>query len=301
MNPDVAEQGLSPDTTDLRWAWVAAGVAIGVVLLGSLVPIVQSDTPRPDVALLVGSLTFVLMGVLVGYNSPGETIREAAIAGIFLVVLSFLAIGIGFELPLTGSMAGAGLIVGLSLSALGGWVGEVLQGTLVHEGTPGPLEWPWILVGAVLGIMLSVYTVFVLQTVFDLSPVGVLAGFLASFFVTAFFVGYFSPGFTILEPALAALLVIAADMILVVAGFSSPFPLGTVAVAAAVAVVIAFAGGYAGELTHAARMRRVAARAEAAAMAESEIEVDAVPEPVAAASTEPLQDPQPDEEHPPLA
>lgn len=273
MVSDADEPDSTDSTTDLRWAWVAVGIAVGVVLLGSLVPIVRSETPRPEVALLVGSLTFVLMGIMVGYNSPGETIREAAIAGVFLVVLSFLSIGIGFELPLTASMAGAGLIMGLSLSALGGWVGEVLQGTLVHAGMPGHLEWPWILVGTVLGIMLNVYTVFVLQVVLDLSPAGVLAGFLASFFVTAFFVGYFSPGFTILEPALAALLVIAADMVLIVAGFHSPFPMGTVALAAAVAVVIAFAGGYAGEVSHAARTRRATARAEAEAAAVAAVAV----------------------------
>ena len=115
--------------------------------------------------------------------------------------------------------------------------------------------------------MLSVYTVFVLQVVLDLSSTGVLIGFLASFFVAAFFVGYHSPSVTIIEPALAALLVIAVDMLLVMLGFSSPFTVGAIALATAAAVVIGLAGGYAGEVAHEARSKRMAMRAEAAAAA----------------------------------
>ena len=272
MTSEAEEQGATASALDLRWPWVAAGVAIGVVLLGTLVPVVRHETPRPDVAILIGTLTVTLMGILVGFNSPGETIREAAIAGIFLVVLSFLAIGIGFELPVTAPLAAGGLLAGLALSALGGWVGEVLQGTLEHEGSGSGVEWPWILVGTVLGIMLNVYTVFVLQMMMDLSPAGVLVGFLVSFFVAAFFVGYFSPGVTILEPALAAVLVIAADMILIVMGFAPPVPMASVAIAAAAAFAIALAGGYSGELAHAAHVRNVEAAAAAAAAA-VEVEV----------------------------
>jgi len=245
----------SAASEDLRWAWVAIGVAVGIVLLGTLVPFVRSESPRPDVAVLVGSLTFALMGILVGYNSPGETIREAAVAGALLLILSFLAIGIGFDLPLTAPLAGAALIAGLGLSALGGWVGEVLQGTLTHQPQAGHLEWPWILVGTVLGVLLTVYTVFVLEVVLRLSPTGVLSGCLASFFVTGLFVGYFSPGFTILEPALAALLVVFADLAVLAVGASSPFAWTTIAWATAAAGVIALAGGYVGEVAHALRSR----------------------------------------------
>jgi hypothetical protein len=265
MKTDIGDKESSlPASRDLLWAWVGIGVGLGVVLLGTLVPVVRSETPRPDVALLIAMLTFTLVGILVGYHSPGETIREAAIAGALLVVLSFLSIGIGFELPVTAPAAAGALIGGLVLSAVGGWVGEVLQGTLLREGAVGRFAWPWILVGAVLGILLNVYTVFVLQEVLDLSGRGVLAGFLASFFVTAFFVAYFSPGFTIVEPALAALVVIAADMMLVVFGFSPQFGIGSVAMATIAAVVIALVGGYLGESAHAMRRRQAAANAESA-------------------------------------
>lgn len=254
MTGDKAENHLphEPDaatsTLDLYWNWVAIGVGVGVILLGTLVPVVRHQTPRPDVALLVGGLTFLVMGIFVGYRSPGETIREAALAGVFLVVLSFLAIGIGFELPITAGLAAGGLLLGVALSALGGWVGEILQGTMAHGTGGGGLAWPWILVGAVVGLLLNVYTVFVLQLVLDLAPAGVLTGFLASFVVMAFLVGYASPGFTILEPALAAVIVIAADMLLVVAGFAPAYAPGQVALAAAGAFLLALGGGYAGEM-----------------------------------------------------
>ena len=56
---------------------VSTGAAPTVLFL---VPVVEGIPPRPDVAILVGALTFALMGTLVGFQSPGRTIREAVIA-----------------------------------------------------------------------------------------------------------------------------------------------------------------------------------------------------------------------------
>lgn len=240
----------------LRWIWVGLGVAVGAVLLSTLVPIVEHEAPRPDVAILIGALTFVLTGILVGYQSPGRTEPEAAIAGAILGGLTLLMLRVAFDVSLSATRLGGGLVLGSALAVVGGWVGEVLQGTLRTAGPTSGLQWPWIVVGTVLGLMLNCYAVFVVHALFDLSSLGVLVSFLASFVVAGFFVGYFSPGITILEPAVAALLMVAGDMLLSVVGFRAPFPMVAVALGMVAGFVLALAGGYGGEVFSHLRHRK---------------------------------------------
>ena len=196
------------------------GVCLGGLLLATLVPL----PPRPDVAILVGTLTFGLVGVLVGYKSPGATVAEASVAGVLLAALTFAEIRLieGVEPSLVNMTVG--FVTAAALSAIGGWAGEVLQGTYKVDASQ-KLQWPWIGVGTLLGVMLSVYSVFVPWAFGDVGALGILLFFSASFFIVTFFVAYFSPGVTILEPALAAILIIVIDTGLALFGFSAPFPL----------------------------------------------------------------------------
>ena len=115
-----------------------------------------------------------------------------------------------------------------------------MQGTIA-DGDPLTFQWVWVGVGSVLGVLLSVYSVFVLYALLDLSSFGTLLFFLGSFFVTAFVVAFYSPGSTILEPAMAAILVMILDALLALAGFQAPFPLIAVIVAAVLAFAILLA------------------------------------------------------------
>ena len=236
-------------TGAISWVWVFVGVVVGTALLATLVPIVRNVPPRPDVAILVGALTFALMGVLVSYNSPGDTALEAGLAGVILSFLTFVGIRFieGFE-P-TMLRTALGFVGGITLAGLGGWGGEVLQGTYRTESVEG-LQWPWIGVGALLGVMLSVYAVFLPTALWGVGPWGVLGFFASSFFVAAFFVGYFSPGVTIIEPAIAAVLIMVIDAALASLGFRAPFPLPVVVIGMMGAFVIALGGGYLGEVIH---------------------------------------------------
>ncbi|MDH5589807.1 MAG: hypothetical protein OEZ37_07150, partial [Gemmatimonadota bacterium] len=76
----------------LRWLWVVGGVALGTVLITSLVAVVRNEPPRPDVAIVVGALTFALTGILAGYHSPGNTMAEAGVAGGILGILTMVSI-----------------------------------------------------------------------------------------------------------------------------------------------------------------------------------------------------------------
>lgn len=244
-----APQGRSPSSPPVRWLWVALGVVLGAALIATVVPIVEDIPPRPDVAVLVGALTFVLMGILVGYHSPGRTIREAAIAGGVLAVATPVVLRAAFGFVLPPSTTALGVVAGFGLSAAGGWVGELMQGT-IDDGDRESFQWAWVGAGTVLGVMLSIHSVFVLRSLMELTPLGTLLAFLASFFATAFVIAFFSPGSTILEPATAAALVIFIDAMLALAGFRAPFPFMAVAVAAVMGYAVALAGGYLGEVAH---------------------------------------------------
>ena len=232
-----------------RWVWVAVGVVIGGALLATLVPIVEAAPPRPDVAVLVGVLTAVLMGVLVGYHSPGKTIAEPAVAGALLGVLTPIVLRIGFGFTLAPAVSTLGVFAGILLATAGGWVGEIMQGT-IEDGDRESFQWVWVGVGSVLGVLLSVYSVFVLHALFSLSSLGILIAFLGSFFVTGFIVAFYSPGATVREPAVAASLVIMVDAMLALAGFRAPFPFVMVMIACVLAFFIAMVGGYLGEVAH---------------------------------------------------
>lgn len=234
----------------LNWAWIVIGLILGIILIGTLVPIVRDEVPRPDAAVVIGALTFMLTGILVGFRSPGKTLVEPGISGIGLAALTFLALRFGFLVTVPFGWMVAGLIVGPALAVLGGWVGEVLQGTLAPDADAKKLQWPWIWVGTALGVMLNFYAVFLPHAIFDLPSLGILLTFLASFFVAAFFVAYFSPGVTILEPALAAFFMVSVDLALVLVGFNAPFPLLAVALAGMAGFAIGLAGGYAGEVAY---------------------------------------------------
>lgn len=246
----------------LSWRWTAAGVVLGCVLIWSLVAIVEAEPPRPDVAVLIGALTFALTGTLVGYHSPGETVAEAALAGGIVGVATAVGLTVVLGYPIPGVTLAIGWIAVTLLSALGGWVGEVLQGTLrLGEDGPAPISWPWIAVGLILGVVLNGYSVFVVNAVLHPPGLLLLVSFLASFVLAGFFVGYFSPGVTIVEPAVAALLIVAVDAVLILIIFHSPFPLAWIVLGGGIGFLMALGGGWLGEIVQERAARRAGSTA----------------------------------------
>lgn len=165
----------------VRWRWVLIGAAVGAALVTSFVWLTAAGPPRREVVLLVVGLTLVLNGAVVAGLSPGNTIREAALTGAVLAPLAGVSIALVPGLALEPRWAVSGLVLGPVLSGLGGWVGEVMQGTLTSRAPRGGVQWAWVGAGTVLGVLLSYYALFVGHA---LSPGGlgpVLGGFVISF------------------------------------------------------------------------------------------------------------------------
>lgn len=113
----------------LQWGWIAAGTILAFVANSFFVfggfALLKFGVNGILVSL---GASFLLAGLLTGYFSPGITIKEAGIAGLFSVILNFLMLFVAFDgtiLPI--SYMAEVVIGGLVLSLVGGWLGEKLQ------------------------------------------------------------------------------------------------------------------------------------------------------------------------------
>ncbi|MFB6296726.1 MAG: hypothetical protein ABEH66_07825 [Halobacteriales archaeon] len=103
----------------LHPGWVLAGIGVWLGL--------QALAGLLSIGLLGGLPSYFVMGVLIGFASPGSTIVEPGIAA-FLVAAVWFVLG-----HVVLSLFGVGLVVaagygafGLVLGVAGGWVGEAL-------------------------------------------------------------------------------------------------------------------------------------------------------------------------------
>jgi hypothetical protein len=209
--------GSSNQPSKLQWKWVVVGVAVGVGIAAAsfliVIPTFHS-TPIQALVLLAG---FVASGAIVGYASPGVTIKEASVAGGMVALLMIIL------LYATGAVLGQDLtrnilllVLGVGLSWIGAWVGEKLQGSEGHDEAETKrlftdVQAKWVIVGVILGFALNVLSVFIITPIFNVSLDVAFGAFLFSLAVTGFIVAYKSPGVTLKEPAIAGFLAVLLD------------------------------------------------------------------------------------------
>lgn len=241
--------------TGIDWKWTSIAVLLGVPLISTFTYIVAPEIPRPDVAILIGALTFLFTGILLGFKSPGTTILEGLAAGGILAVLTgvVLIVGLGFFIPL--KMVVVGVVGGPVLTMAGAWVGEMLEGSLEETSRDPGLAVRWIGVGILMGFMLSNYSVFVTRALFDVSELVILLCYCVSFVVTGAFVGYYSPGATLAEPCVAGAGVVFLEGVFLWTVMDTPFFVSIIAIGIVGAAVLALLGGMVGELLQGYRRR----------------------------------------------
>jgi hypothetical protein len=246
------------DKNPIRWAWVGGGVVIGAFLVSLFIYLVDPGLERLDLSGFVFALSLILVGIFVGYRSPGVTIREAALAGVILLLLVAI-VAIGFlrvDVPIITWLMSPFLAAIVTMA--GGWVGEMLQGTLEEAHEDRAVDWPWVFVSVVVGLMLSAYAVFIGQALFDITNEQSLYLFALSFLVTGWIVGFLSPGVTMVEPAIAAGMLVLADGALVVMWFEDIPGSQLLLIGFGGGMVLGLLGGWLGELTQQLRKRRSA-------------------------------------------
>ena len=134
------------------------------------------------------------------------------------------------------------------IGALSG-VSPLSRGELVLAAPPGqPAH--------TIGFTLSAYAVFLGQALLNLTPMQNLFVFAASFLVTGWIVGFFSPGVTMVEPAIAAGGMVILDAGFVILWFDALPRFQTTLIGFGGGVVLALAGGWLGEKTQKLREGR---------------------------------------------
>jgi len=234
--------------SSLQWKWVWVGVVVGAILVTVFVALATSQFHNPFVPTLIASLCFVITGIIVGYKSPGITIREAAVAGVILMIFMLLVLTYGFNVTLTVGYWIFALVLGFFLSMLGAWVGEQLQGTLsTASSETTKISLPWVATGVVIGFLLNNLAVFILFALFRFGLTQLLVSLGLSFVVTGIVTGYRSPGVTIGEAAVAGIALVVVNFVFVYLGFSAWLPIGYIIVALIVCFLLSLVGGWIGE------------------------------------------------------
>jgi hypothetical protein len=199
----------TPAKTSLQWKWVLIGTIIGVIFATFLFYIMSETFDTYYVPAFISLLSFVLMGILIGFHSPGYTIREPALGGLFSMIITMVIVRFFFDYNPPIGQTFSAPVLGFVLALVGGWVGEQLQGSKERIGSGAKivgLEWAWIITGTVIGFILNNISVFILVALLAMDITGVLIAICFGFVITGIIVGYKSPGVTIKEAGLAGLL-----------------------------------------------------------------------------------------------
>ena len=236
--------------TPTQWKWVIIGVVAGLVIIGASFLIVVPTFHSTAIQALVVLVGFVVTGAVVGYFSPGVTIREAFFAGLILMFLFAIVFG---ETDMGAGQSKQMIYLLLIFSGLlalaGAWMGEKLQGSYEkkEEAVQAAFQWKWVLAGLALGFALNVLFVFLLAPLFNINLNLIHVAFSLSFVLTGFIVGYKSPGVTIKEPAVAGAIAVLGEWIFIQYGIDLPVPMGYIAFGVFEGFLLTLFGAWLGE------------------------------------------------------
>lgn len=240
--------------TGMEWKWVIAGVMAGLIIVGASYYIVAPVFHSPAIQTLVMMVGFSITGVIVGYFSPGVTIREAGIAGAIVMVLIMLLMWISGDpenMVADKFIDFLLLLLGIGFSLAGAWAGEKLQGddtaATDEDKAEDIIHWKWVLSGVVIGFALNALFVFLTAPVFQVNMNVALVAFLISFLVTGFIVGYKSPGVTLKEPAIAGIFTVIIDWVFLEFGINLPIAADNLISGLALGFLFSLLGAWLGE------------------------------------------------------
>jgi hypothetical protein len=235
----------------LHWKWVVLSVIAGLIIVGASYLIVAPVFHSGEVQVLIMLGGCIVTGAVIGYFSPGITINEASIGGAIVILIMFLVRAMtNAEIQFSTSINILLLFLGVGFSWLGGWAGEKIQGdeSSVEEKHIKKFLWKWVLVGIVIGFALNVLIVFILSTLFPPHIYKLSStGFIVSFVIMGFIIGYKSPGITLGEPAVAGILAVILDWVFLRFIVSLRVPAMYLVVGLILGFMMSFFGAWLGE------------------------------------------------------
>lgn len=237
-----------------QWKWVMRGVLVGALVMGVIVGVTARGFQNIFIPSLIACTGFVVTGIIVGYYSRGVTILEAAVGGAILAVFLLGSLLTFFDHRMGFMQTATTLAFGYLLSLLGAWVGESLQEDRAEQ--LHGMQWRWVFIGSVVALVLNSLGVFGLAGAMSYNLNSIFISFLVTFVVAGYIVGYFSHGVTIKEAALAGLMTIIVDWIIVEVGLEIPVPLASMLFAMMAGFLLAMMGAWMGERLQASRQQK---------------------------------------------
>jgi hypothetical protein len=234
----------------LHWLWVGLSVVAGLLIVGASYYVVAPMFKNPQIQALVMLVGYIIAGTVIGYFSPGVTIKEAGIGGTLVSLIMLTVISLTkADVQFSGIVNVILLVLGIIFSFVGGWIGEKLQGDeeSKKEKHATGFMWKWVTIGVIVGFALNVAFVFLLAPLFKVNLLLEFFAFLASFLVTGFIVGYKSPGVTLWEPAIAGMFAVVLDWLLLQLLISLNVEVPYVISGIAIGFLFNFLGAWAGE------------------------------------------------------
>jgi hypothetical protein len=235
-----------------QWKWVVIGVIVGVVIIGGSFFVVAPTFHSTAIQSLVLLIGFVVTGAVVGYFSPGVTIKEALFAGVILMfIFALIFVATSWGTGQSTEMIILLLVFGGILSQAGAWMGEKLQGSLETKGGTAKadvgFQWKWVLAGLALGLSLNVLFVFLLAPLLIIDLERIHVAFAVSFVLLGFIIGYKSPGVTLKEPAVAGAIAVVFEWLFIQFGIQLSVPVGYIAFGVVEGFMLALFGAWLGE------------------------------------------------------
>lgn len=231
----------------IDWFWVVAGSVVGLVLIGSLIFMSSVKFHKPAIPYLIGSLAYIITGMILGHYSPGHTFKETAIAGLIIPIVGIILIKVNSVQSPLGELNVIQLLLviigGILLAQLGGWIGEELEG---YDHPTKLIQWHWIIVASVLGFMLNCFILFFLSLFFyKLVPIVIFVAL--SVLVSGMVTAYKSPGHTEIECGIAGAITMLLDYLFFVFGLDIEIPLWILITTLVGGAIFGLFGGWIGE------------------------------------------------------
>jgi len=120
----------SSTSPNLDWSWVVAGTIAGLTVSLIIVNILDLIFGHhPDRFIIPFFISILFTGLVVGWKSPGVTIREAGIAGFLTITLdlNIVRLTLKTETEIGLLYIIIGVVIGFLVSLLGGYIGEKFQ------------------------------------------------------------------------------------------------------------------------------------------------------------------------------
>lgn len=252
-NPSVAT---TTTAVPFQWKWVIVGVIVGAVVMAVIVGVAARGFQNLFIPSLIACIGFVVTGIIVGYYSPGVTLREAAVGGAILAALLLGSLLTMFGHGMSAGQTIVTLLFGFVLTLVGAWVGESFQEDRAQQ-LKG-MQWRWVFIGVIVAVALNSLGVFGLAPMLNYNLTAIFITFLVTFVIAGYLVGFFSAGVTIKEAALAGLITIFVDWLLVEFGLEIPVPFSSMLIAMVSGFLFTMAGAWLGERMQAIRQQRQA-------------------------------------------